>query len=192
MMSVSARRMSLLLVLVAILGGCVKIGSAPSRSSLVERSPMPAPTATVAATGPTVTPTPRPTPTPAPTVTSPADTPEPTATPDDGAQVIDVTLSDSLTIDPGKMSVTAGVPVRFVVTNSGALDHTFFIGTDKELKTREAGTGEPGKDRFIAVPPGQTVDLLLTFPTPGKIIAGCTIAGHYSGGMKASITIKAP
>jgi len=103
-----------------------------------------------------------------------------------------VTLSDSLTIDPAKMSVTAGVPVRFVVTNDGALDHTFFIGTDKEQKTREAGTGEPGKERFISVPPGETVDLLLTFDQPGKTIAGCTIAGHYSGGMKANITIKAP
>ena len=73
-----------------------------------------------------------------------------------------MTLSDSLTIDPGKMSVTAGVPVRFVVTNDGALDHTFFIGTDKEQKTREAGDGEPGTDRFIAVPPGETVELLTT------------------------------
>ena len=74
----------------------------------------------------------------------------------------------------------------------GALDHDFFIGTDKEQKQREAGTGEPGKDRFIAVPPGETVELTLTFDEPGKTIAGCTIAGHYSGGMKASITIKAP
>ena len=103
-----------------------------------------------------------------------------------------MTLSDSLTIDPGKMTVTAGVPVRFVVTNEGALDHTFFVGSDKELKTRVAGTGEPGPDRFIAVPPGQTVDLLMTFAEPGKTIAGCTIAGHYSGGEKASITVKAP
>ena len=118
--------------------------------------------------------------------------PGPTATPDDGSQVIDVTLSDSLTIDPDKMSVTAGTPVRFVVTNDGALEHTFFIGTDKEQKTRELGTGEPGKERFIDVPPGETVELKLTFDDPGKIIAGCTIAGHYSGGMKASITIKAP
>jgi len=139
-----------------------------------------------------VTPTPRPVATPAPIVSAPDDTPQPTATPDDGAQVIEVTLSDSLTIDPAKMAVTAGVPVRFKVTNDGALDHTFFVGTDKEQKTREAGTGEPGANRFIAVPPGQTVDLLLTFADPGKIIAGCTIPGHYSGGMKAIITIKAP
>jgi uncharacterized cupredoxin-like copper-binding protein len=189
-MGVSARRVSLLLVLVAILGGCVKIGSLPSGSSLVGRSSDPVPGATAASTAPASTPTP-PGRTVAPTVSITASA-APTATPDDGSQVIDVTLSDSLTIDPAKMSVAAGVPVRFVVTNDGALDHTFFIGTDKEQKTREAGTGEPGKERFIDVPPGETVDLLLTFDQPGKIIAGCTIAGHYSGGMKASVTIKAP
>jgi uncharacterized cupredoxin-like copper-binding protein len=192
-MGVSARRMSLLLVLVAIVGGCVKIGSLPANSSLVEPSGNPVPTATAASTGPAATATPRPTIAPRPTATTTASaSPAPTATPDDGSQVIEVTLSDSLTIDPRKMSVTVGVPVRFVVTNDGALDHTFFIGSDKEQKVREAGTGEPGKDRFIAVPPGETVELDYTFDQPGKTIAGCTIAGHYSGGMKASITITAP
>ena len=193
MLGVSARRMSMLVVLGAILAGCVKIGSLPASSSLVQPSGEAVPTATAASTTPIATPTPRPTLVPRPTATSVASaSPGPTATPDDGAQVIEVSLADSLTIDPKKMSVTAGVPVRFVVTNDGALDHTFFVGTDKEQKVREAGTGEPGKDRFIAVPPGETVDLLLTFDTPGKILAGCTIAGHYSGGMKATITIKAP
>ena len=43
------------------------------------------------------------------------------------------------------MTVTAGTPVRFVVTNEGALDHDFFIGSDKEQLQRESGTGEPGK-----------------------------------------------
>ena len=70
-----------------------------------------------------------------------------------------MTLSDSLTIDPGKMTVTAGVPVRFVVTNDGALEHDFFIGTDKEQKQREAGTASRARTAFIAVPPGETVEL---------------------------------
>ncbi len=192
-MRVFARRLSPLLVLVAMLGGCVKIGDVASEPPLVAPTATPAATATPAPTPvPTSTATPRPTATPGLTIGAPLDTPAPTATPDDGSQVIPVTLSDSLTIDPAKMTVTAGVPVRFEVTNTGALDHTFFIGTDKEQKTREAGTGEPGKDRFISVPPGQTVDLVLTFPEAGKMIAGCTIPGHYSGGMRAAITIKAP
>ncbi len=42
------------------------------------------------------------------------------------------------------------------------------------------------------MPPGETVELTMTFPEAGKTIAGCTIPGHYSGGMKAAVTIKAP
>ena len=191
-MGVSARRMSLLLVLVAILGGCVKVGSAPTGSDLVQPSRNPVPTEPGGTTPPATTPATRPTATPGATVSRPDDTPEPTATPDDGTQTVSVSLSDGLTIDPSKMSVTAGVPVRFVVTNDGALDHDFFLGTDKEIKTRSEGDGEPGPDRFIAVPPGKTVELVYTFDDPGKVIAACTIAGHYSGGMKATITVKAP
>jgi uncharacterized cupredoxin-like copper-binding protein len=186
----SVRRMGTLLMLVALLGGCVKISSAPGSSPAALPSATPGP-------GATATPTPAPTPTRRPTVTPtsrptvPAE-PTPTATPDDGSQTIEVELADSLTIDPDKMTVTAGVPVHFVVTNTGALDHDFFIGTDKEQKTRESQKGEPGKDRFVAVPPGQTVELTYTFDEPGKLIAGCTIPGHYSGGMRATITIKEP
>ncbi len=189
-MRLSVRRMGMLLTLVAVLVGCVKISSAPPHTPTVQPS---ATTGAVVTPNPTpAPPTPQPTPTPVMTISRPLDTPEPTATPDDGAQVVEVTLADSLTITPSKMSVVAGTPVRFVITNEGALDHTFFIGSDKELKQREAGTGEPGKNRFIAVPPGQTVELTLTFNEPGKTLAGCTIPGHYSGGEKASITIKAP
>ncbi len=186
-MMLSVRRVWLLLALVALLGGCVRIGSAPSPSALVVRSPLPIASATSAL--PAATPRPTPAATPTPTASP---TPGPTATPNDGAQVIDVTLADNLTIEPSKMTVTAGQPVRFVVTNDGALDHDFFVGSDKEQRQRESGTGEPGKDRFIAVPPGETVVLTMTFPTPGKTIAGCPISGQYSAGMKSNITIKAP
>jgi uncharacterized cupredoxin-like copper-binding protein len=95
-------------------------------------------------------------------------------------------------MDPDRITVFTGSPVRFVVTNVGAVDHDFFIGSDKEQLQRESGAGEPGRSRYIAVPPGETVELTLTFDEPGRTIAGCTVAGHYSNGMKANITIKEP
>ena len=119
--------------------------------------------------------------------------PAPTATPDDGAQVIEVELADSLTIDPEQDDRDRRHPgplrghqrrVPWTTTSSSA--------ATRSRSQREAGTGEPGKTRFIAVPPGETVELTLTFDEAGKTIAGCTIAGHYSNGMKASITIKEP
>ncbi len=189
----SMRRVGTLLALTAVLGGCVKISSAPAQTPVVPRSPAPVVAATPTPTPRlTITPIASPTATPRPTLSRPSASPAPTATPDDGSQIVPVELADSLTITPGKINVVAGTPVRFVVTNTGALEHTFFIGSDKEQKQREAQTGEPGKNRFITVPPGETVELTMTFAEPGKTIAGCTIPGHYSGGMKAAVTIKAP
>lgn len=41
----------------------------------------------------------------------------------------------------------------------------------------------------IAVKPGETKELTFTFPESGEVLAGCHVAGHYDGGMKASITV---
>jgi uncharacterized cupredoxin-like copper-binding protein len=174
-------RACLALLAVVVLSGCVRIASGTD--------PVATPAATTSgiAGGPTATLPPRPT--VAPTVEASA-TPAPTATPDDGAQAVEVTLLDSMEIKPGRISVEAGKPVRFVITNDGALEHDFFIGSDREQKQRESGSGEPGPDRYVAVEPGETVTLLTTFPSAGKTIIGCVVPGHYSAGMKASITIE--
>lgn len=170
-------RACLALVLATLLVGCVRVASGPDAVGTPGGEGSPA-----------VTLPPRPT--PPPTLAAPSATPGPTATPNDGAQVVEVSLLDSLEIEPGRMTVEAGKPVRFVVTNKGALEHDFFIGSDREQRQRESGAGEPGPDRYIAVPPGQTVTLLTTFPSAGKTIAGCVIPGHYSAGMKATLIIE--
>ncbi len=128
----SMRRVGILLGLAAVLGGCVKVSSAPAQTPVVPPSTSPvvgaAPTPTPRLT---TTPIATPTATPRPTISRPSASPAPTATPDDGSQVVPVELADSLTITPGKINVVAGTPVKFVVTNTGALEHTFFIGTTR-------------------------------------------------------------
>jgi uncharacterized cupredoxin-like copper-binding protein len=42
----------------------------------------------------------------------------------------------------------------------------------------------------IAVKPGETKELIYTFEEAGQSLAGCHVAGHYGGGMKAEITIE--
>ena len=95
-----------------------------------------------------------------------------------------------MAIEPDPITVDAGKPVRFVITNAGALEHDFFIGTNREQRQRESGEGEPGPDRYVQVPPGETVTLLYVFPSAGKSIAGCVVPGHYSAGMRADIIIE--
>jgi uncharacterized cupredoxin-like copper-binding protein len=42
----------------------------------------------------------------------------------------------------------------------------------------------------IAVRPGETKELTYTFAQAGGTLAGCHVAGHYAGGMKAAITVS--
>jgi uncharacterized cupredoxin-like copper-binding protein len=168
------RRLSAVLLLLALLGGCVRFASEPGAG-------------TPGAGGPTVTLPPLPT---ARSTPEPSATVAPTPTPDDGSQVVEVSLLDSLTIEPSRINVEAGKPVRFVITNKGALEHDFFIGSDREQKERESGQGEPGPERYIKVEPGATETLLFTFASEGRTIGGCVVPGHYSAGMRTTIVIR--
>ena len=115
-----------------------------------------------------------------------------------GAHRINVTLTDALRIEPATMSVPAGVPVTFVVTNTGASDHEFYLGdeaaqAEHEREMQAMGGGMTHDEpEGIAVEPGQTEELTFTFAAPGATLAGCHLPGHYAGGMKADITVTSP
>ncbi len=108
---------------------------------------------------------------------------------------IPVTLTDALRMEPATMTVPAGVPITFVVTNAGAIDHEFYLGDEAAQAEHEQemsmGGMMHGDPAGIAVEPGQTDELTFTFPEPGSTLAGCHVTGHYGGGMKASITVTA-
>ena len=116
------------------------------------------------------------------------------AGPSAAATRIDVTLTDALKIEPASMTVPAGVPVTFVVTNSGVTDHEFYLG-DEEAQAeheQEMMSGGMAHDdpAGIAVKPGETKELTYTFAEAGETLAGCHVAGHYGAGMKATITVE--
>lgn len=140
---------------------------------------------------------PTPVPTAAPTVTPtavPTATPTATAVPAAPVTRIEVKLTDALRIEPASMTVPAGVPVTFVVTNSGAMEHEFVLGDEavQAAHAMEMG-GSMGMDEdeemAIGVAPGQTKELTVTFPSATSLFAGCHVAGHYAAGMKATIEI---
>ncbi len=107
---------------------------------------------------------------------------------------IEVKLTDSLRMEPAQMSVKAGVPVTFVVTNSGATDHEFYLGDEaaqmehgQEMSTMGGMTHD--EPEGIGLKPGETKELTYTFAAAGQALAGCHVAGHYGGGMKAAISV---
>jgi uncharacterized cupredoxin-like copper-binding protein len=107
---------------------------------------------------------------------------------------IEVTLTDAMRIEPDPITVPAGVPITFVVTNTGQIDHEFMLGDEAEQAEHEQEMLEPGAmvhdhSYAIAVKPGQTKELVYTFDAAGQLLAGCHIPGHYPAGMKATVTV---
>lgn len=105
---------------------------------------------------------------------------------------IAVQLTDALKMEPAALTVPAGVAVTFVVTNTGAIEHEFFIGdeaaqTQHESEMQVAGMHEDPNG--ITLKAGETKELTHTFAAGESSIAGCHVAGHYTGGMKATITV---
>lgn len=129
-----------------------------------------------------------------PTESPTASSPESSASASSGAKRIEVSLTDALKIEPAAMSVPAGVPVTFVVTNTGATEHEFFLGDEEEQAMHEQEMAEMGgmahdEEMGIGLRPGQAKELTVTFPEAGSTLAGCHVAGHYAGGMMATITV---
>lgn len=117
----------------------------------------------------------------------------PSATPT-GATRIEIRLTDALKIEPAAMRVPAGQPVTFVVTNTGAIDHEFFLGDEDEQSMHEQEMQQMGgmahdEEMGIGVKPGDTRELTVTFTEAGSTTAGCHVAGHYGAGMKAIVEI---
>ncbi|MEP7378680.1 MAG: plastocyanin/azurin family copper-binding protein [Chloroflexota bacterium] len=123
----------------------------------------------------------------APTAAPPTGTPAPTR--------IEVSLLDTMRIEPAAMTVPAGIPVTFIVTNEGQITHDFTLGDvdvqdEHEQEMLEMGGMSHGDaENVITVDPGETKELVYTFEAPGTSLAGCHVPGHYPAGMKATITI---
>ena len=106
---------------------------------------------------------------------------------------VEVTLTDGLKIEPADMVVAAGTPITFVITNSGVLDHEFYLGDEAAQMAHGedmAGGGMAhGEPMGISVKPGETMEFVTTIMEPGQLLAGCHVNGHYEGGMKATVTV---
>jgi uncharacterized cupredoxin-like copper-binding protein len=109
------------------------------------------------------------------------------------AQRIEVKLTDALMMEPAEMTVKAGQPVTFVVTNTGAIQHEFYVGdaAAQDAHEQEMMSGGMAMDEpdGLVLKPGETKELTHTFATAGASMAGCHEPGHYAGGMKAAITV---
>jgi plastocyanin len=96
------------------------------------------------------------------------------------AQEVRIGLAE-WTLTPGRITVPAGRPIRFVVTNSGVLAHALAVeGGGLYAESDAAGSG-------------QTVRLDVTFATPGTYDIYCPInAGEHRALGQEGVLVVAP
>ena len=105
---------------------------------------------------------------------------------------IEVSMTDDLRYDPSALTVRSGQTIRFAITNPTAIEHEFVVGDEvlQEVHAEVMVGGMMHDDgHSVAVPSGQTRELIFTFGAPGTLLIGCHVAGHYEAGMHASINV---
>jgi uncharacterized cupredoxin-like copper-binding protein len=102
-------------------------------------------------------------------------------------RTVEVTGLDSMAFDPGRIPIRAGETVRFVVTNTGEVEHEFFIGTREQIVDHAVAMSRGGlqsdTSSGIGLLPGQTKELIHTFGSDSDIAYACLVLGHYPAGM---------
>ena len=120
---------------------------------------------------------------------------------------------DEMSFTPADLTFAPGETVRFVVTNTGRMVHEFSIGTDAmhdahagemrrmmqngmitaqgvdEAEMHEAGMTHDDPNSVL-LEPGETAELIWTFPGEGSLELACNIPGHRAGGMSGEIEIS--
>lgn len=119
--------------------------------------------------------------------------------------------------EPEAISVKEGETVRFVITNAGDLVHEFNLGTaemheahapmmqmmvdhgvleaDKinldVAKAMQASMGHGMHDEpnSVLLEPGQSAEIVWTFPAHAEIEFACNVPGHYDGGMVGAVKL---
>jgi uncharacterized cupredoxin-like copper-binding protein len=111
------------------------------------------------------------------------------ARPTDGT--VEITIHYSR-FDPETIAARPGERVRLVIRNTDPIDHEFILGDDRVQIAHEEGTEahHPPRPGEVSIPAGSTVVTTYTFPeTPGELIFGCHLPGHYDFGMRGTVTI---
>ena len=118
---------------------------------------------------------------------------EPALPAGDEDRTIEIEMRD-IAFAPTAVDVRPGEKVRFVFNNTGRLTHDAFIGdaAAQEQHEREmrGGHGDHGTgSNAVTLAPRKKGQLTYTFDRPGQLLIGCHQPGHWTGGMKAAITI---
>lgn len=114
------------------------------------------------------------------------------------ARVIQVTMREGdgkMLFVPDRVEVKRGEQVKFVLRNSGALEHEFVLATTEEnLKHADAMAKDsqmPHDDANAKrVAPAKVSEIVWKFTKPGQFEYGCLIPGHREAGMTGIVVVR--
>lgn len=110
-------------------------------------------------------------------------------------RTIEVSMGDDMQFKPDTINIKQGETIRFVIKNTGAIDHEMVIGTSEDIREhREIMKKMPGMAHEDAnsarVKPGKSGEIIWNFDLAGSFEFACLIPGHSEAGMKGNITVN--
>lgn len=114
------------------------------------------------------------------------------------SKTITITMTEKdgkMLFSPSRIEVRQNEQIKFVLTNTGYLDHEFMIATPDENK-KHALLMQKYPDMVHDDPNGRTVktkqkgELIWRFTKKGTFEFACLIPGHYESGMYGTIVVK--
>ena len=125
--------------------------------------------------------------------------PAATLAPADETLVVKVDMGEFF-FSPSQITVPAAKTIRFEVSNPGVVPHELVIGDrhvqdDAEKAMASGGAGHGTHSHGAREAPsvylgaGESGTLEATFDTPGELLIGCHVPGHWAAGMKGTFTV---
>jgi uncharacterized cupredoxin-like copper-binding protein len=114
------------------------------------------------------------------------------------ARVVNVVMREDgrkMLFEPSRLEIRKGEQVRFVITNSGLLNHEFVLATVVENRKharvmKKFPHMEHDDPNARQVPPYLTDEIVWRFTNAGEFEFACLIPGHYERGMFGKIVVK--
>lgn len=115
------------------------------------------------------------------------------------ARVVELTITADARFSPDRIPVKTGETIRFVVDNPTAANHELFIGSAAEQTmhhaahlglppAEQAGVSHYGYGIFLPAYGDGVIEY--HFATPGEVLLGCHLPGHYEGGHVATVIVS--
>jgi uncharacterized cupredoxin-like copper-binding protein len=114
------------------------------------------------------------------------------ADPLDGVRTVRVTIHWTR-FHPSHFAFPDGATVRFVIHNTDPIEHEFILGS-RHVQSYVEHTAHLSHDGSvpgqITIPPGAVRTTTYTFGTPGTVLLGCHLPGHYAYGMRGKVLVS--